>query len=331
VPFDCHGIFPGPGSSACAAGEGARPQLPADAGMTLAAGDSPEIDAARLSCPVCDGVMRPGGHEWLLSCASCGFQRSTLRPRIEEPGALAELEEDFERTSLRSLRCSNFERVLDALAKHTDLAGKKVLEVGCGYGWFLQLAEKRQMETYGIEPDPRLKLSSQASARTVWSGYFPADLPAGARFDIVVFNDSFEHLPDVGRALDACRELIASGGILAINLPASTGVFYRLGRRLDSVGIARPLERLWQKDFPSPHLSYFTPDQLCRLAARYSFLEIERTALRSVGLRGLWSRLRCDPRSGRVGSAAFWLGTAVLIPLSRFLPSDISLQLFRKG
>ena len=289
--------------------------------------DPAESVVTGLSCPICDAAMPPAAHNWLYVCARCGFQRSSLRPRIE-PGALAALHQDPERTALGSVRRANFERILDLISKHENVAGRRLLEVGGGYGWFLRSAEARRMETYAIDPDPRLTTTGGA-ARTLWRGYFPMDLPSVPPFDVIAFNDSFEHLPDVGQALAACFRLLNPGGILTINAPSSTGIFYRLGTLLDLFGISGPLERLWQKDFPSPHLSYFAPDQLSRLAERHGFAEIERSTLKSVRLRGLWSRIRCDPKVSPVRAAILWLGSAVLIPFSAFLP-DISLQLFRK-
>lgn len=104
-------------------------------------------------------------------------------------------------------------------------------------------------------------------------GFFPDCLAGGgvdARpYDLIVFNDVFEHLPDVNQAMAACRARLAPGGRLDINLPASSGALYRLSRRLFRIGRPGSFERLWQKDFPSPHLSYFNSVNLARLAPRH--------------------------------------------------------------
>jgi hypothetical protein len=115
-----------------------------------------------------------------------------------------------------------------------------------------------------------------------------------------------------------------------LNLPSSRGVFYRLAEALDRAGLSSPLERLWQKGFPSPHLSYFDPDQLRRLMERHGMVEIDRSTLPSIRIDGLWARLRYDRRSAPAAAAAVWLGVAAAAPVLRHLPGDISLQIFRR-
>jgi SAM-dependent methyltransferase len=161
-------------------------------------------------------------------------------------------------------------------------------------------------------------------------GLFPDALPNGAQFDMIVFNDVFEHLPDPRSALRAVHAALRPNGLVAINLPSSRGVFYRTAEALRRLGWRAPHDRLWQVGFPSPHLSYFHPDALARLARDAGFGEVDRQALPSIAREGLWQRLRFDARAPWLSSAITWLAVSLALPLLRRMPADIALLIFRR-
>jgi SAM-dependent methyltransferase len=239
------------------------------------------------------------------------------------------LHEDRREAALAPLRARNFAIVLDRLAACGGHG--RLLEIGCAHGWFLDAARGRGYTVTGIEPDAAVAAQAVQRGHEVVHGLFPDVLAPDARFDVVVFNDVFEHLPDPRAALRATARALCAGGLLAINLPDSRGAFYRLAETLRRVGWRAPHDRLWQLGFPSPHLSYFHPDALTRLASGVGFAEVERRALPSIEQQGLWQRLRYDPRASRLSAAVMWLAVTLALPIVRRLPSDISLTIFRRG
>jgi SAM-dependent methyltransferase len=284
--------------------------------------------AGRSSCPVCDGVLAATRHDWILRCIDCGFLRSTLVASAGQ-GALV-IDEARRAGGLEALRRRNFERLLDRLCALAEPRGARLLEIGCAHGWFLEAAARRGFAVMGLEPDAAVAARAVAAGYQVSTGFFPDDVPEGDGFDILVFNDVFEHLAAPVEAAEACRRLLHPGGLLVLNLPSSRGVFYRAAVRLDALGIHGPLERLWQKGFAFPHLSYFEPPQLARLMTRHGFEECHRSALPSVSLDGLWARLRYDRSSRFAGAALVWLGVVAGAPVLSWLPGDIALQIFRR-
>jgi len=267
---------------------------------------------------------------WIFACKSCGFLMSSLQPRIEASSFDTSIDEGSRFNALEQLRINNFRRILTQLSTIAPAHGKRLLDVGCAHGWFLDIATQLGFIVNGIEPDPGISILAAKSDRRVWQGFFPDDLPEDQRFDVIVFNDVFEHLPYPSQAIAACHHLLEKGGILVINIPNSNGVFYRLAELLSRLGISTPLERMWQKQFPSPHLSYFNPSQLKQLAEENGFIECHRSTLPSIELKGLWTRLRYDRSTSFLYSALVWLGVVAFFPLIRILPADISLQMFRK-
>jgi SAM-dependent methyltransferase len=281
------------------------------------------------ACPVCDAALRRTHHDWVLCCPDCGHLVSTLEAAIEQPSAEGQLDEERREAALSAVRRKNFDIILDRLTALTPCEGSVLLDVGCAHGWFLDAAARRGYVAYGIEPDRQVGTRTSQRGHAVVAGFFPDDLPAGVHYDVIAFNDVFEHVDDPGRILDACRDRLRAGGLLVINLPSSRGVFFRIAAALDRVGMHRPYERLWQRGFPSPHRSYFHPDALARLAERHGFREAYRGTLDSFQAEGLWQRLRFDTSAPLLVSAILWVGICLAAPLLRRLPADISLHVFR--
>lgn len=255
---------------------------------------------------------------WLSRCETCGLYRSTL---VAGPGQAFE--------GLEDLRRRNFELLLAEIEGLVPLKGARILEVGCAKGWFLEAARQRGASVLGIEPVEQDAKVAESAGLTVRRGLFPAAAKGLGPFDLIVFNDVFEHLPDPADAVRAAEELLANGGMLVINLPSSEGAIFWLAGVLKRLGLPGPFERMWQKGLPSPHLSYFSPTNLEMLVNRHSALrEVRTMALPTLSRKGLGKRL-----SGRsVGLPAVVVGPATwllsfVLPL---LPADIHVAMFSK-
>src|SRR5690349_8303900 len=165
-------------------------------------GRKPEADATHagivaevLCCPVCGRAMAGGRRAWLLLCRACGFRRSTLVPAIGDDRVAGAIDEDLRAAALERLRRDNFERLLDRLCRRIEPRGANLLDIGCAHGWFLEAAARRGFAVAGLEPDPGVAARAAAAGHAVRPGIFPDHVPADRRFDVLVFNDVFEHLP----------------------------------------------------------------------------------------------------------------------------------------
>lgn len=255
---------------------------------------------------------------WLHECPVCGFLASTL-----EPGPGTGL------VGLESLRKANIEATLDRVERLLPLRGRSVLDVGCASGWFLTAAKARGAFVYGIEPQESHVVTARAAGLTVDHGFFPQDLADRGPFDVIAFNDVFEHLPAPQQAIGDVEHLLKPGGLAVINLPSSDGFLFRTSRMMDVLGMAGTHDRLWQKGMTSPHISYFSPDTLRRLVERHSALrQVDAFPLTSFQRDGLWDRIRLT-HTGPVAWGLF-AGLWGLSFAASMLPSDIHVGVFRK-
>jgi len=270
-----------------------------------------------MKCLICGEQMRHL-RPWLLGCSSCGFGASNLTA-----GAGRGIE------GLDILRRRNFATLCERLSERYGLAGKKILEVGCAEGWFLEEAQRRGAVVCAIEPSLPHAEMSRAKGFNVTDGFFPYDMSMTGTFDFIVFNDVFEHLPNPVEALARCEALLDLGGVLVLNVPSNRGVIYLLGCLLSKLGQPGTLERLWQKGFPSPHLSYFNQATLRRFVDRYSGLRHVGTfPLDTLVAEGLRERIEASHRG--IAGGIIYAGLRLALPLFRWLPADIVVGVFEK-
>lgn len=124
---------------------------------------------------------------------------------------------------LRTLHIINPVR-LDYIDRHCGLAGKQVLDLGCGGGLLSEAMAGRGAHVTGADSAAELIETAAAHARTAGLDidYVHADsselLAAGeARFDIVVCLEMLEHVPDPGAVIDDCARLLRPGGDLVLS------------------------------------------------------------------------------------------------------------------
>jgi len=148
------------------------------------------------------------------------------------------------------------------------VAGARVVEVGCGYGYFLDAVRELGMTAVGIDP-----AQSAARARerghdvhAMWLEAFEPDAP----FDVLALFEVLEHLPEPLAALERMREWLAPGAVLALSTPSYSGAPARLlGRKFPLVT-------------PPDHLELFTKRGLALLLDRAGFTPLRWTSFSNL-------------------------------------------------
>jgi SAM-dependent methyltransferase len=187
------------------------------------------------------------------------------------------------------------------------------------------------MSAIGIEPDPVTADLARLRGLHVVEGYFPTCLAAGDVFDVVVFNDTLEHIPGVHAMLAACRSALIDGGYLVLSVPTSSGTLFNLAKALRRLGWAGPWRRLWQEGFPSPHIYYFNRRSLDAAVCAHGFFRVDAQETAVFHPKGLWSRLQFDRRSATIVNVALYVSLLAAYPIYRaFGRPDTELLIYRK-
>lgn len=272
-------------------------------------------------CPICSAGQSSGIQQWHSVCRECGYESASLAPNINAQHFYENIDEAARESGLKHLRQANFRKLVHVLrAAHPQ--ARSLLDVGSAHGWFLEAAAG-SFEVLGIEPDKAVYEAAKAREPRIRLGFFPDVLHQDERFDIIAFNDVFEHIPDSAQVLASCRERLTQGGILLLNLPSSKGLFYRLSKAFHRLGYSGFFDRLWQKDMPSPHLHYFNAENLSHFVRQHQFSVVDRGSLPTVRLAGLYARISHARNMNPLIKMTTYACIALALPVLRLLPSDI--------
>ncbi len=266
-------------------------------------------------CPACDaGTVHEAGRR---RCPTCGHRTWALPVDLARPSPLDDV---ALKAALSNQRRAEFTRLLDRLGPV-----RRIVDVGCSTGEFLDVCRDRGVEAVGVEPDARVAAVARRKGHDVRDGFFDEVAPSLGSAEVVVFNDVLEHIPDAEGALRTAKTIASR---LAITLPNGEGAFYSVARALERAGRRGSMRRLWQADYPSPHVHYFTPRSLRTMARRAGWAEVSFEARVAVDPSGVWERVRADRSSSVVFAAAVWGGVRLGWPVLRRAPKDISVHVF---
>ncbi len=279
------------------------------------------------SCVVCQRKMSPGLLRQTWRCPDCGFQSSEFESHININSRIA-LDERRRAQGLHELRSANFSLILKAL-EPLLAQGASVLDIGCAHGWFLEQAQAAGYQVYGIEPDQQIATEALERGLNVLSGYYPDALTPGQTYDVTIFNDTLEHLPYIDNMILSLHHCVCPGGYVVVNLPVSDGVIFHTAELFARAGFKRPLQRLWQQGFPSPHLSYFSRTTLPRLFDQLGFELLTTAPIPTLG-KGVRDRIAFDPEVRPLEVQVYALMADLLRVMEPLTQSDTRFFIFRK-
>lgn len=216
-----------------------------------------------LNCPSCGSSRRKVRIERfdrkVLQCLDCDLGYMDAFPaNVEDVYSTTGYLESHEINYLQNVdyRKKRFamER-LDIIGRHLNKPATqaRLLDVGCGAGWFLEVAKERGYIISGLEIGKQLaEFTSKKLGAQIYTVPL-TELPATESFDVITLFDVLEHVNSPRTVLKALRNHLNPGGIGLLFTP-----------NLDSVGISI-LQELSSLIMPAEHLFYFTPASLRRM------------------------------------------------------------------
>lgn len=217
----------------------------------------PQVDN---ECAICGEVARERLYRLssgeISRCTGC---RTVQRRRpVEEKGAEALYDDDayleapyFEAVKVGAPRDREpylvYRRVLDRLVAHHPPG--RLLDVGCSYGAFLELAGEAGWNTAGVELSRKAcNYAARERGMEVFHGTLEQARLADGSFEVVTLWDVIEHLD---RPLDTLREIrriLVPGGRVVLFTINQRSLINRIGHlvyRLTLGGWKQPLELLY--------------------------------------------------------------------------------------
>jgi 2-polyprenyl-3-methyl-5-hydroxy-6-metoxy-1,4-benzoquinol methylase len=231
------------------------------------------------SCDICGSAKRKLitiENDYPISrCLACGFIYVSRIPDVSSGKVIGEYysgtEDEIEANRVR------YERVSDFLLDEIERQGARgsLLDVGCGYGAFLEKAKSAGWEVYGTDLSEIAVEHARAllgSNRVECSDLTP-DIFGGKRFDAINLTNVLEHVPSPTATLKMCRDLLTDDGVLTIRVPnlQLAGLKHHAVRFLEPFGVVPGGEMNYLASPPPSHLSGFTAKTLRRLLVQCGF------------------------------------------------------------
>ncbi|MGB2607351.1 MAG: methyltransferase domain-containing protein [Candidatus Sulfotelmatobacter sp.] len=143
--------------------------------------------------------------------------------------------------------------------------GARLLDIGFGQGWIVQLARSYGFEAYGTESSPILvkQLRPQFGDRLHLVTPGNGDLPWNG-FDAVVISHVLEHLEDPVGFLDKVYKIMNPDGVLYVAVPDIESLHFQL------------FGKKWEIISPLAHFQYFSEATLSRGLRECLFTDLER-------------------------------------------------------
>ena len=186
----------------------------------------------------------------VVKCAKCNL--IFVNPRLNEKALLQMYENDYFHRKVYAPNSRGFYGYVDYLSDKKNIIKTfenvfeylkaykkkgKLLDVGCAFGFFLDLARKKGWETMGLEPSSqacsyiRDKLNLLVHQGTLSKVILPPET-----FDLITMFDVIEHLRDPLAGLVKINRSLKYGGLLAVTTADADSLLARiLGQRLEDI------------------------------------------------------------------------------------------------
>lgn len=207
----------------------------------------------------------------LCECQECGF---VFAQAIPTPQELEEHYKQYGRNDyLSPVTIKRYNELLDRMERFRKTG--KLLDVGCGIGYFLEEAKKRGWEVYGTEyTDEAVKICLEKGIHMHIGMLDPENYELES-FDVITSFEVIEHINNPVEELNNFNTLLRKGGLVYCTTPNFNSLLrYRLKAEYNVI------------TYPE-HLSYYTPRTLKNVFEQCGFqtLEVETTGISLTRLR----------------------------------------------
>jgi SAM-dependent methyltransferase len=122
---------------------------------------------------------------------------------------------------------AGIEAIAGTLARVTVEPGARMLDVGCGYGFGVDLGEQLHgWRGVGVDLSLAARRGRDELGIDLRQGSLDDEIPPGDRFDVVLASELIEHVPDPHSLVDALVEHLADDGVLLLTTP-DAGIVHR--------------------------------------------------------------------------------------------------------
>lgn len=200
-------------------------------------------------------------HAHLIRCRDCGLTFAGRQPTDAE---LTDNYSSYSRSDYDSpITRQRYHALLDGFEGYRQT--NRILDMGCGIGFFLEEVQRRGWEAHGSEFEPRAVEINRAKGLRCVQAPIEIDTFEPGSFDVITAFEVVEHLRDPLAEAAVIARTLRPGGLFYLTTPN----FASLSRRL--------LGSRWSIIAYPEHLLYFTPSTLNLWLGHFGFVPVKVT------------------------------------------------------
>lgn len=210
-------------------------------------------------CLLCNGTQLAVLPEYrathLVQCGTCSFVFAQQIPSEQE--LIAHYEGYSRNDYLSPITIKRYHELLDTFEPYRKTG--KLLDVGCGIGYFLEVAKERGWEVYGTEYTDEAMAICREKGISMQQGKLTPSNYSPEQFDIITSFEVIEHINNPQEEIAHFSSLLRVGGLVYVTTPNFNSLLrYRLKSDYDVI------------TYPE-HLSYYTPKTIKYLFKKNGF------------------------------------------------------------
>ncbi len=226
-------------------------------------------------------ILDTHGQYDVIECEQCGFTHINPVPELQDLEAVYRDEYYtkekplFITRQLEDIAWWNtiYDDRYDVLERYLPPERRRLIDIGCGPGFFLQRGMARGWKGLGVEPSHQACEYAEAQGLTVRNCFLHQSGldEEGMKFDSAHLSEVLEHVPDPAAVCRSVHALLDDKGIACIVVPNDYNPFQQFLR--ESMGFGP----YWVA--PPHHINYFTFASLEDLLMSAGFAVIEKEAM----------------------------------------------------
>ncbi|MDR1199444.1 MAG: class I SAM-dependent methyltransferase [Prevotellaceae bacterium] len=217
---------------------------------------------------ICKDYFASGEQFEIYICRQCGFLFTNNFPSNNCIGKYYDSPQYISHSDTKKgltnklyhfVRAYMLKRKLNFVCKQSKKKTGKILDIGCGTGYFLNEAKHKGWETFGIEKNEQAhKLAVEYFDLLVKPEAHIYKFPKES-FDVITLWHVLEHLENLNEIMEKMHGLLLQDGIVVIAVPNCASYD------------ARHYKTYWAGYDVPRHLWHFTPETMKLLAEKFKF------------------------------------------------------------
>ena len=282
-----------------------------------------------IKCPICNGtdfkVIANLGKARLRRCKNCKLVVNSVNSGCVSKEYYQDEYNKLYGSYYKGFRNKQFKKVLER-TEEVEFTGKRVLDIGCSYGWFLKKAKEFGWNAVGIEPSEKVfgVLSKEQDIEVYNYDISEVDKVPGS-FDLITMWNVFEHLKEPNNVLKALCRKLNKNGVLLLCVPNFEGLITKLSFLVHWLTLGRTKEHLWrlyQMDNVFPHLFHYSKKNLETLLQNNKLFPFLFWEQKIVDLDNLGERIKAYTGNNRVVKGVFVFLLRSLYRFSKLLKRE---------